>query len=138
MNIDAGKFFIDEKKNLVFLYKPIMKQKIFKRLIEKSPTFTTEFLKTVFKFEEAHGLTVIKQLHKIFKNRRNQDSKAIREMFETYKHCLFASLDFYLRKNVFFIFELIKVGRRCEILQRHLHGKIKRYCQQRLEIMHFH
>jgi predicted RNA binding protein with dsRBD fold (UPF0201 family) len=77
-----------------------MKQKIFKRLVEKFPEFTISVLKTVFNLEEAHGLTVIKQLHKIFKNRRNQDSKAIREMFEIYKHCLFASLDFYLRKNV--------------------------------------
>jgi hypothetical protein len=104
MNIDASKFFIDEKKNLVFLYKTIMKQKIFKKLIETSPQFTKEVLKTVFNLEEAHGLTVIKQLHKIFKNRKNQDSKAIREMFEIYKHCLFASLDFYLRKNVNFLF----------------------------------
>lgn len=107
MNLDSSQFYIDEKKNLVFLYKTIMKQKIFKRLIEASPAFTVEVLKTVFNLEEIHGLTVIKQLHKIYKNRRNQDSEAIREMFETYKHCLFASLDFYLRKNVLSIFACI-------------------------------
>lgn len=100
--MDAKEFFIDEKKNLVFLYKTIMKQKLFKLMVEKNDEFPESVLRTVFNQEETHGLTIIKQLHKIFKNRRNQESSKIKKMFEIYKHCLFKSLDFYLKRNVLF------------------------------------
>lgn len=69
-------------------------------MIEMIPGFANKILKTVFNLEESHGLTVIKQLHKIFKTKKNQECEQIRSMFESYKHCLFASLDFYLKTNV--------------------------------------